>query len=116
MRIAVWTLNIIIWGGVLAALALPASAQTLRTGVEQLAEQFIKSLPDDRQLRVAVADFQDLQNVTSDLGRFIASRLTTRLAQSPKFFVVERQRFGQVLAELRFSMTDSLNLSSFVAA
>jgi TolB-like protein len=55
---------------------------------------------------VAVADFPDLQNVTSDLGRYIASRLTTRLVQSPKFFVIERQRLSQVLAELNFSMSD----------
>jgi TolB-like protein len=106
MQLGALMLSMMIWGGVLAVSVLPTSAQNLRTGVEQLAEQLIKATPDDRKLRIAVADFQDLQNVTSDLGRFIASRLTTRLAQSPKFFVVERQRFGQVLAELRFSMTD----------
>jgi hypothetical protein len=44
--------------------------------------------------------------VTSDLGRYIASRITTRLAQSRKFFVVERQRLTQVLTELKFSMSD----------
>lgn len=82
------------------------SAQDVRTGVEQLAAQIAKAAPEGRQLRVAVADFPDLQNVTSDLGRYIASRLTTRLAQSPKFFVIERQRLSQVLAELRFSMSD----------
>lgn len=90
----------------LALSVLTASAQDLRAGVEQLASQIAKGLPEGKQLRVAVADFPDLQGVTSDLGRYIASRLTTRLAQNPRFFVIERQRLGQVLAELKFSMSD----------
>lgn len=96
--------------GMLVALlvlcAAAAAAQDLRAGVEQLTDQIVKVAPEEKQLRVAVADFPDLQNVTSDLGRYIANRLTTRLIQSPKFFVVERRRLGQVLEELKFSMSD----------
>jgi TolB-like protein len=87
-------------------MARTALAQDVRSGVEQLAEQIIKVTPQGRDLRIAVLDFPDLLNVTSDLGRFVANRLTTRLSQSQKFFVVERQRLSQVLSELRFSMTD----------
>ena len=83
-----------------------ALAQDVRTGVEQLATQVSKGALSGRQLRVAVADFPDLQGVTSNLGRYVASRLTTRLAQEGKFLVVERQHLGQVLAELCFSMSD----------
>jgi TolB-like protein len=85
---------------------LQVLGQDLRAGVEQLATQVGQGAPGGKTLRVAVVDFPDLQGVVSDLGRFIASRLTTRLAQSPKFSVIERQRLGQVLAELRFSMSD----------
>jgi len=92
--------------GLLPLSVVTASAQDIRAGVEQLAAQVAKAAPEGKQLRVAVADFPDLQGVTSDLGRYIASRLTTRLSQSPKFFVIERQRLGQVLAELKFSMSD----------
>lgn len=81
-------------------------SQDIRAGIEQLAANIVKEAPEGRQLRVAVADFPDLQGVTSALGRYIASRLTTRLAQSPKFFVIERQRLGQILAELKFGMSD----------
>lgn len=91
---------------VLVVLVAPAGAQDVRAGVEQLASQIAKGAPPGRQLRVAVVDFPDLQGVTSELGRFIASRLTTRLAQGQGFFVIERQRLGQVLTELRFSMSD----------
>ena len=79
---------------------VPVEAQDVRAGVEQLAAQIVKAAPEGKQLRVAIADFPDLQGVTSDLGRFIASRLTTRLAQTPNFFVIERQRLGQRMAAL----------------
>jgi TolB-like protein len=83
-----------------------AHAQDLRAGIDQLVQQVGKTVPAGRTLRVAVADFPDLQGVTSDLGRYVASLLTTRLAQDARFAVIERQRLGQVLAELKFSMLD----------
>ncbi len=83
-----------------------AWAVELKEGVEQLATQLSKNTPDQKQLRVAVTDFPDLQGVTSDLGRYIAERLTTRLSQNPRFSVIERRRLGQVLGELKFSMSD----------
>lgn len=94
-----WSLVIVLSG--------PAQAADLKEGVEQLASAIAKSVPEGKQLRVAVTDFPDLQGVTSDLGRYIAERLTTRLIQDPrKFRVVERRRLGQVLAELKFGMSD----------
>lgn len=102
----IWIATVLTCVNLLLFCVPPASAQDVRTGVEQLASQIAKGAPEGKQLRVAVADFPDLQGATSDLGRFIASRLTTRLAQDKKFFVIERQRLGQVLAELKFSMSD----------
>lgn len=93
-------------GILLVYTTIPVPAQDLRKGVEQLAEQIIKTTPEGGQRRVAVVDFPDLQNVTSDLGRYIANRLTTRLGQSTKFLVIERQRLSQVLAELKLNMSD----------
>ena len=91
---------------VLAVTPALGRAQDLRTGLEQLAGQIGNGMPATRQVRLAVIDFPDLQGTTSDFGRFVASRLTTRLAQNARVLVVERQRLGQVLAELRFSMSD----------
>jgi TolB-like protein len=84
---------------------LPASALDLQAGVERLVQDLIQATPEGQQLRVAVADFPDLQGVTDDLGRYIATRITTRLGQSKKFSVTERQRLTQVLAELKLSMS-----------
>ncbi len=106
MRTRTWAGAVIVCLGLFLFFTEPAYPQDLRAGVEQLAAQIAKGAPQGKQLRVALADFPDLQGVTSDLGRYIASRLTTRLAQDPRFFVIERQRLGQVLAELKFSMSD----------
>lgn len=106
MRSRKWVAAVLIVVGHMLFSVLTASAQDVRAGVEQLAAQIAKAAPEGKQLRVAVADFPDLQGVISDLGRYIASRLTTRLAQSPRFFVIERQRLSQVLAELKFGMSD----------
>lgn len=86
------------------SLAQPAE---LKEAVEQLGAQLAKSVPEGRIMRVAVTDIPDLEGVTSNLGRYIAERLTTRLSALPqKFRVIERRRLGQVLGELRFSMSD----------
>lgn len=102
-------ISMLVWGAVLAtSFAATAAAQSrdVRSAADSLAIQLSALVPSERKLRVAVADFVDLQGVSNDLGRFIASRLTTRLAQNATFAVVERQRLGQVLAELKFSMSD----------
>ncbi|MBI3302430.1 MAG: hypothetical protein HYZ72_10205 [Deltaproteobacteria bacterium] len=107
MKTSPWFVATVISGVLLFVPDRTALAQDLRAGVGRLADEIVKSMPQQQDpLRVAVADFPDLQNVTSDLGRYIANRLTTSLTQSPKFFVVERQRLGQVLAELKFSISD----------
>jgi TolB-like protein len=94
---------------VLACLPLMAAAQVadLKDGVERLAGQLAQSVPTGRVVRVVVTDFPDLQGVTSNLGRYIAERLTTRLsAQQKTFRVIERRRLAQVLSELKFGMSD----------
>ena len=97
----------LLWGASLVLMTtLTASALDLQAGVEQLVQDLIKATPEGKQLRVAVADFPDLQGMTNDLGRYIATRITTRLVQSKKFSVTERQRLAQILAEMKISMSD----------
>src|SRR2546428_321734 len=107
MRLGVLILNCLICGVSLVLMTtLTASAIDLQAGVEQLVKDLMQATPEGKQLRVAVADFPDLQGITNDLGRYIATRITTRLGQSKKFSVTERQRLAQVLAEMKISMSD----------
>jgi len=102
----IWIATVLTCVNLLLFCVPPASAQDVRTGVEQLASQIAKAAPEGKQIRVAVTDFPNLQEITCDLGRFFAERLTTTLAQNRGFSVVERRRLNQVLGELKFSMSD----------
>jgi curli biogenesis system outer membrane secretion channel CsgG len=107
MRRNILILTGFIYGASLVLMTtLTASASDLRAGVEQLVQDLIRATPEGKQLRVAVADFPDLQGITNDLGRYLATRITTRLVQSKKFSVTERQRLAQVLEEMKISMSD----------
>lgn len=89
--------------------AAPAKAQgaSLRDGIDQLATELIRNMTTPRILRVAVSDFPDLRGATSDLGRYVAERLTTRLsAATNKFAVTERRRLQQVVSELSLNQGD----------
>jgi TolB-like protein len=91
-----------------------AGADDLRGAVEQLAQGLAATIPAGRTMTVAVADFPDLQGVTSDLGRYAAERLVTRLSARPaQFSVIERRRLDQVLGELRFGLTDLVDPAKF---
>jgi TolB-like protein len=95
---------------ILLSFLVPSSnaiAQDLKGAVEQLARDLGNSVPEGRLLVVAISDFPDLQGTVSDLGRYVAERLVTRLSARPeKFRVIERRRLDQVLTELRLSLTD----------
>ena len=106
MRLRILIFNVLVWGTSLVLMTtLTASALGLQAGVEQLVQDLIQATPEGKPLLVAVSDFPDLQGSTNDLGRYIATRITTRLGQSKKFSVTERQRLAQVLRELKISMS-----------
>ncbi len=106
MSVPLWFSTVLAAGWLLCVPTRVLAAQELRAGIEDLATQIITAVPEGGPLRIAVADFLDLQNAPSNLGRYVANRLTTRLAQNPKFSVIERQRLEQVLNELKFGTSD----------
>lgn len=98
--------------GCIIACSQPAAAQAvdLRRGVDSLALGIAERVPERQVLKVAVADFTDLQGIVSDLGRFVAERLTTRLSRLPeKFRVIERRRLISVVEELKLNMSDLID-------
>ncbi len=101
----VWIVALALQAALLGSPA-PACAQDWTTGVEQLAAQFEAGLPEGRQLKLAVADFPDRNGVVSDLGRFLAERLSLRLGKNPKVIGVQRRYLGLVLAQLGLTRSD----------
>jgi curli biogenesis system outer membrane secretion channel CsgG len=54
----------------------------------------------------------DLKGDVSNLGRFIAEKLITRLFQSKKFTVIERQQLNKIITEQKLSLTGVIDPSS----
>lgn len=54
---------------------------------------------------IAVLEFTDLRGNVTDFGRYLAEELITRLYDSNKFKVVERQLLNKVIAEQKLSLT-----------
>jgi TolB-like protein len=106
MSIYTWVKPAVVFAFSIVFLSEASSGQDLRVGIDQLAQKIIEAMPEGHAFRVAVVDFPNLQGVTCDLGRYIASRLTTQLSQNQKLFVIERQQLGRILSELKFSMSD----------
>lgn len=79
----------------------------VREAIAQLVTDLAEGVPPDTRFIVAVADFPGLDDRITQLGQYIAERLTTRLSQIPeKFQVVERRRIDLILGELNFGLTD----------
>ena len=82
------------------------SGMNLDEGLDVLISQLVKALPEKR-FTVAVADFWDLENRISGLGRYIPTQLSTRLVNgSRKIQVIEYGELEKTIQELRMKQTD----------
>jgi TolB-like protein len=62
--------------------------------------------------RIAVLEFTDLQGQVTNFGRYLSEELITRLYDSSKFKVVERQLLNKVIAEQKLSLTGVVDPAS----
>jgi TolB-like protein len=94
---------------VLFSLAPAAPARAAQDGlnkrVDELSQQIAAKMTAKQKTTVAVVEFTDLQGNTTDFGRFLAEELITRLMETEKFRVVERQLLNKVIAEQKLSLT-----------
>ncbi len=90
-----------------AALQKPAGA-TLDDQMGKLTNQIISSFNQSEVQKIAIIEFADLEGNVTQLGRFIAEELITRIFTTGKFEVVERNllRFRKRI-KLQVSLTSS---------
>lgn len=79
--------------------------QTLEAQLDKLASEISGSIPHQQKKRIAVIEFSDVGGQVTNLGRFVAEELTTRLFSSGRFHVVERQLIVRLLQEQHLSMS-----------
>src|SRR5688572_26299538 len=97
LRLVVLSLCMVI--GV-ATCASPAWAQSgLDQRVSELSHQIAGKMSAKQKTTVAVVEFTDLQGNVTDLGRFLAEELITRLGDLEKFKVIERQLLTKIITE-----------------
>jgi len=88
--------------------------QTLDTKLDDLVSQIVTSLSQNQKTKIAVIEFSDIQGKVSNLGRYLAEELTTRLYLTGQFEVVERQLLNKILQEHQLSLSGMIDENSAV--
>ncbi|PYS20324.1 MAG: hypothetical protein DMF72_21480 [Acidobacteria bacterium] len=85
---------------------------TLDQRIGELSKQISDGLTENQKQTIAVVEFADLRGNVTDFGRFISEELITRLYQTKKFKVIERQLLNKVVAEQKLSLTGVIDQTS----
>jgi len=84
----------------------------LNQRIDELSQQIATEMAEQQKTTIAVVEFTDLQGNVTDFGRFLAEELITRLFQTKKFKVIERQLLNKVLTEQDLSLTGIIDPTS----
>jgi TolB-like protein len=73
--------------------------------IAELSRQIANKIEAGQKQKIAVLEFTDLQGNVTDFGRYLSEELITRLYDSNKFKVLERQLLNKIIAEQKLSLT-----------
>jgi curli biogenesis system outer membrane secretion channel CsgG len=91
----------------------PVQAQAgLEQRVTDLSQKISTGLTENQKRTIAVVEFVDLRGNVTDFGRFMAEELITKLYETRKFKVIERQLLNRVMAEQKLSLTGVVDPTS----
>lgn len=88
------------------------SNKTLDKQLQKLTNQMVDQLAEKNKSKIAIVSFVNIDGTTSELGQYIAEELITRLYQTGRFEVIERQLLEKILDEHRLSMSGFVDASS----
>jgi TolB-like protein len=80
--------------------------------IGELSKQISDGLMENQKQTIAVVEFVDLEGRTTNFGRFFAEELITRLYQTKKFKVIERQLLNKIVAEQKLSLGGMIDQTS----
>src|SRR6185503_7744131 len=84
----------------------------LEQRVSDLGQKISTGLTENQKRTIAVVEFADLRGNVTDFGRFLAEELITKLYETRKFKVIERQLLNRVIAEQKLSLTGVVDPTS----
>ncbi|MCF7792827.1 MAG: CsgG/HfaB family protein [Candidatus Cloacimonetes bacterium] len=88
---------------------------TLDKQLNNLTSQIIASFNQSNVSKIAVIEFADLEGNVTQLGRFIAEELITRIFTTGRFDVVERNLLQKVLEEQKLGMTGYIDQETAIS-
>jgi len=84
----------------------------LEQHIDELSRQITAKVSAKQKTTIAVVEFADLEGHVTNFGRFLAEELITRLHETEKFKVIERQLLNQVIKEQKLSLTGIVDPTS----
>jgi TolB-like protein len=78
----------------------------------ELSKQITSKIEAGQKKTIAIVEFTDLQGNVTDFGRYLAEELVTRLYDTEKFRVIERQMLNKVIAEQKLTLTGVVDSAS----
>lgn len=88
---------------------------TLDKQLNNLTSQIIDSFNQSNVSKIAVIEFADLEGNVTQLGKFIAEELITRIFTTGRFDVVERNLLQKVLEEQKLGMTGYIDQETAIS-
>ncbi len=90
-------------------------ASTMDQQMNNLTSQIISSFNQSNVRKIAVIEFADLEGKVTQLGKFIAEELITRIFTTGKFEVVERNLLQKVLEEQKLGTTGYIDQETAIS-
>lgn len=78
----------------------------------ELSQKISREMSTNQKTAIAVVEFSDLQGNVTDFGRFLSEELITKLYQTKRFIVVERQMLNKIITEQKLSLTGIVDQAS----
>jgi curli biogenesis system outer membrane secretion channel CsgG len=91
------------------------NSASLDQQLNNLTAQIIASFNQSNVSKIAVIEFADLEGNVTQLGRFIAEELITRIFTTGRFDVVERNLLQKVLEEQKLGMTGYIDQETAIS-
>jgi TolB-like protein len=73
--------------------------------INELVQQISSAMIEKKKITIAVIEFTDLNGNVNEFSKYLAEELITRLFQTDKFKVIERQYLNKVIEEQKLSLT-----------
>ncbi len=84
--------------------------------LDDLVTQIINTLSDNNKSKIAIIEFSDIERNITNLGRYVAEELTTKLYRTNQFEIVERQLMNKLIQEQNLSLHGYIDIDTEVGS